>query len=449
MKRYLFFRSFFLAVFSMLLVYSVECIPALRAEDSHWLAHSKKKKKVEKPKIEDNQLSEAGPRGLIHFQFPLPESLKPNVEFWKMIYSQYDKNQRVFHDTEHLQVVYSAIDFSDPTPMAGEDEEEGYIPPPSNKSRIEAEKQRIRAILLRLAAGGYEEKDLNDEEKKIYHLFDTIDEPDKFLAAASPGRIRIQTGQKDKFLKAIEWSGRYLTEIEDIFTSQHLPMELTRMIFVESMFNLKARSKAGASGIWQFIPGTGRLFLSINSVKDERNDPLQATHAAALLLQSNFDLLGSWPLAINAYHSGPQNLLNAKTALATDDIGVITSNYSGGAYKFASRNYYAEFLAALEVANHYKTYFGEIERLPAMKYEEFSLETPTRLDELSQTCQVNPETLEELNPGFHSFYFYSNRPLPAGTVLKIPPGMADRFKKGLEEIATRHAGGLTPSVAVE
>jgi membrane-bound lytic murein transglycosylase D len=236
----------------------------------------KKKKKVQKPKQEDNQLSEAGPRELIHYRFPLPEALKPNYEFWKVIYSQYDKNQRVFHDTEHLQVIYSVLDLSDPTPSASEEDEEGYVPPPSKKSRIEAEKQRIRGILHRLAEGGYEEKDLNDQEKKIYHLFDAIDEPDKFLAAAEPGRIRIQTGQKDKFLKAIEWSGRYLTEIENIFTSHGPPMELTRIIFVESMFNLKARSKV-ASGIWQFMPGTGRLFFDEFgegwSQRSHRGDP--------------------------------------------------------------------------------------------------------------------------------------------------------------------------------
>src|SRR5262249_25405097 len=154
-------------------------------------------------------------------------------------------------------------------------------------------------------------------------LFDSIDEPDKFSAAAEPGRIRIQTGQKDKFLKAIAWSGRYLTPIENIFTSYGLPMELTRIIFVESMFNLKARSKVGASGIWQVMPGTGRLFMNVNSVADERNDPIEATHGAALLLKSNFETLGAWPLAVNAYNSGPQNLMNAKMELGTDDIGII------------------------------------------------------------------------------------------------------------------------------
>jgi membrane-bound lytic murein transglycosylase D len=135
--------------------------------------------------------------------------------------------------------------------------------------------------------------------------------------------------------------------------------------------------------------------------------------------------------------------------LATDDIGVIAKNYRGGGYKFASRNFYTEFLAALEVANHYKNYFGEIARLSPVKSEELTLETPTRLSELSETCQVNLDTLEELNPGVYSSYFYSTKALPAGTVIKIPQGMSDKFKKGLEEIAIRHSGGLTPSVAVE
>ncbi|MFO1518517.1 MAG: lytic transglycosylase domain-containing protein [bacterium] len=427
-------------------------IQSPRAEESHWLTKPQKKsKKKAPPPKDDNQLSEKGDRKLIHFPFPLPEALKPNFEFWKQIYSKYDKNDRVFHDTEHLEVIYSVIHLKEPEVenADGEAEEEIASPRAGRHSRLKEEKERIRGVLLKLAAGGYEEKDLSTEEKRIYHLFDSVDEPDKFKSAAETGRIRAQTGQKDKFLKAIEWSGAYLTEIEDVFTSYDLPHELTRIIFVESMFNPKARSKVGASGLWQFMPYTGRLFITVNSVVDERNDPIRATHAAAQFLKANFDSLGSWPLAVNAYNSGALNLSRAKEELGTDDIGIIAKNYRGGGYKFASRNFYTEFLAALEVANHYKDYFGEIERLPALKYETVTFDGPLPLVEVAQNCGIALSTLEEMNPGYSRVYFGSRKPLPSGYSLKIPAGMGEKFKKSAQETANRKTLKDAAPIAVQ
>jgi len=394
--------------------------------DIHRLAIKKKKKK-EPPARDDNQLSEKG-RPLIPFAFPLPESLKPNFEFWKRIYSEFDINHAVIHDTEHLQVIYSVLDFSNPG--------EGDLP---KGARIRAEKERIRTILERLADGVTEENDLSDEERVVYNLFKTVDEPDKFKAAAEPGRIRSQTGQKDKFIRAIEWSGSYLTEIENIFVSYGIPTDLTRLIFVESMFNPKARSRVGASGLWQFMPGTGRLFMTVNAVMDERNDPYAATHAAAKLLKTNYERLGQWPLAVNAYNSGALNLAQAMEDMQTDDIGLIAKNYRGGSYKFASRNFYTEFLAALEVANHYKDYFGEIARMEPVPYETFTLETPLLLSQLTERCGVDMATLEEMNPAYSKAFFSNSKPFPAGRTLRIPAGFSDRFAEAVRNISEEKA----------
>ncbi len=371
------------------------------------------KSKPQKQALSENQLSEKNDRNLVSYSFPLPESLKPNFEFWKLIYSKYDKNDKVIHDTEHLEVIYSVVD----------------------ANSASSEKIRIRNILLRLATNDYQEQDLSAEEKRIYHLFDTVNEPEKFKAAAEVGRIRSQTGQKDKFLKAIAYSGAHLTQIEDVFNSYGLPTELTRLPFVESMFNLKARSKVGASGIWQFMPGTAKIYgLKLNAMMDERNDPLQATHAAAHLLKSNYDLLQSWPLAINAYNAGPQNLMRASRELGTQDIGVIAKQYRGGGYKFASRNFYTEFLAALEVANHYKNYFGEMERLSPVKYEEFFVELPLKSGELAEVLGIDLNKLQEMNPGLNPLLFISSKPLPVGYAVRIPHGTLAQVKNNIRNL---------------
>ncbi len=392
-------------------------------------SHKKKDKNKHKEKVEINQLSEAG-RVLPPTVFPYPASIKPAVEFWKKIYSQYDKDHSVIHDTRYF-VIYSVVDVNQSTEGADDDL---AVASPSRKGRIAEEKSKALSILNKLAAGGYDPKQLTGEEARIYHLFDNIDDPQKFANAADPERIRSQRGQKDKFLTAIPNSGKYLTEMEDILMSRGVPWEISRLAFVESMFNLQARSSVGASGLWQFMPYTGKLYMTVNAQIDERNDPIEATHGAAQLLKYNYEQLGNWALAINAYNSGLQTLANAKAATGTDDIGTIITSYNGGVYKFASRNFYPCFLAVLEISNNYKTYFGDLPRSPRMTYESVRVDSPIRLSELAMQTGVSVETLRELNPAFHSSYFQAAKPFPSGYSLKVPKDSSEKFAQAIQNI---------------
>jgi membrane-bound lytic murein transglycosylase D len=138
-----------------------------------------------------------------------------------------------------------------------------------------------------------------------------------------------------------------------------VPPELVILAAVESGFYSRARSRAGAVGIWQFTRGTGKQFMRITRYHDDRFDPTTATEAAAKLLRSNYLTFGSWPLAITAYNYG-----TAGTAQAADayhgDYDRIIGNYSGPHFGFASKNYYAEFLAALQVDEYEDKYFPDL-----------------------------------------------------------------------------------------
>ena len=173
-------------------------------------------------------------------------------------------------------------------------------------------------------------------------------------------QVRFQGGIREAFKAGLVRSGAYLPIIEPIFERAGLPRELTMLPHVESSFRNDARSKSGASGLWQFIPSTGRRFMTINRHVDERHDVRLATIAASKLLKENYRLLGTWPLAITAYNHGAYGMKRAVKTTGTKNIGKIVHNYRGRAFGFASRNFYAEFLAAVHVANNYERYFGHI-----------------------------------------------------------------------------------------
>jgi len=101
----------------------------------------------------------------------------------------------------------------------------------------------------------------------------------------------------------------YFPMIEDIFDSYGLPAELKYMAVIESALNPNAVSRLGATGMWQFMYSTGRMYgLTINSIVDERRDPIKSTHAAARYLKDMYAIYNDWILVIAAYNCGPGNV---------------------------------------------------------------------------------------------------------------------------------------------
>ena len=95
----------------------------------------------------------------------------------------------------------------------------------------------------------------------LNNLFSDIKHDLRLVHATYRDRIRSQLGQKERFQQGIVWAGRYLHQMEEIFRGEGVPIEITRLPFVESSFNLMARSKVGASGIWQFMRSTDHLAM--------------------------------------------------------------------------------------------------------------------------------------------------------------------------------------------
>jgi membrane-bound lytic murein transglycosylase D len=181
--------------------------------------------------------------------------------------------------------------------------------------------------------------------------------------AEAAQNLRVQQGLRQPFRAALLRARYYCPPMERIFEEFGLPPELVALAAVESGYHARARSSAGAVGIWQFTRSTGRQFLRITRYRDDRLDPMRETVAAARLLQSNYDTLGSWPLAITAYDYGEGGMARAAAAYG-DNFVRILRRYDAPHFGFAVKNYYAEFLAAAQVHKYEDKYF------PGIQYEE-------------------------------------------------------------------------------
>jgi|YNPBryantNP2012_1023418.scaffolds.fasta_scaffold00154_46 membrane-bound lytic murein transglycosylase D len=367
--------------------------------------------------------------------FPLPPSLENAVRFWVRVYGVYECNQYVFHDMENLAVVYEVVRIQSLDPERP-DMELG----PDQRAFLQVKKDFYRRLLETLASPDTDFDRLSPEEKRIFDLFGGVRDREVYARAA--GNIRAQKGQKNRFRKGLELKGRYLEFVHRALRSQGIPLELAALPQVESCYNYMARSSAGAAGIWQFTRPTGRLFLRIDRTIDERLDPIRSSEAAARLLRQHWEELGSWPLAITAYNHGLGGMKKARAALGTSDIGEIVARYRGPSFGFASRNFYAEFLAALHVMEHSVEYFGEIRPEPSIRFEEVQLPQPCTFPLVAKRLGVPVADLSALNPGLREPMVTGASRLPRGYRLRVPPhsGHADLVARLSLEAAKTQVG---------
>src|SRR5262249_30675666 len=158
-----------------------------------------------------------------------------------------------------------------------------------------------------------------------------------------------------------------------------------------------AYSSVGAAGIWQFMRATGYRFMRIDSSIDERKDPIMATRAAARYFSDAYSRLGEWPLAVTSYNHGVSGLVRAVSTVGTKDLGTLIRKYDGTAWGFASKNFYAEFMAALEVEQRAAAYFPELKREDPWRFDEIRLGRPISYSELVRFSKSDDDEIANLN----------------------------------------------------
>jgi membrane-bound lytic murein transglycosylase D len=336
--------------------------------------------------------------------FPMPAAIAPRVDFWTRVYTEVGTNGGFIHDYDDLSLVYEKVS----------------VPPGTSDGTLEREvdraKARVKAALRKLANG--HRTGLGPTESRVLAQFPP-GVSNKTLAAASE-RVRFQRGQANKFKAGLERMGRWESHVRRALRERGVPEDLKALPHVESSYNPDAHSHAGAAGLWQFTRPTGRLYMRVDHIVDERRDPFVASESAARLLRSNYERLGTWPLGITAYNHGPGGLARAVRNLGTRDIGVIVARHRSPSFGFASKNFYSEFLAARRIDQNPEKYFGPIRKEAPYDHESVVLRKSYGASALARALSLSTAELKDWNPALLSPVWNGSRSVPAAYELRVP-----------------------------
>lgn len=346
--------------------------------------------------------------------FPRPPELEPAIRFWTRVYTEIDTDSGFLHDAEDLSVIYRRVDY--------------------NRRELENYRRRIAEDLQILASGKRDNLTLTQQE--VLDAWGPNVSNARLRQAAN--NVRFQLGQSDRFVEGLIRSGAYREHIENVARERGLPIELAALPHVESSFHPGAYSHAAAAGMWQFMRTTGQRFMRIDNIVDERMDPYAATYAAMSLLEYNYNLLGTWPLAITAYNQGAGGMSRAVREIGSTNIADIITRYRGGSFGFAGRNFYPQLLAVIDVERQAQALFGLLHLDPAPEYDEVELDAYIEADVLASALGVTLEQLRFDNPALRPVVWEGGKRIPRGYKLKI---QKHSINGSLASLVSRIPGG--------
>jgi len=225
--------------------------------------------------------------------------------------------------------------------------------------------------------------------------------------------------------------GRHIKRFRKIFKDNNLPQDLAYLPLIESGFSLRARSRAGAVGPWQFMPATARRCgLKINNYIDERRQPIKATNAAVYLLSALYKEFGHWDLALAAYNSGENRVRRALRKSGHKTYWALTRTRH---LPNETKNYVPKFLAGLIIAKNPEVFgFAGIEYEKPRNWNTVSLPRGMSLKSVAQMADTPLELIRDLN----SELLWRYTPPVKGHLLRLPSGKANRFLEILAKTPT-------------
>jgi membrane-bound lytic murein transglycosylase D len=243
----------------------------------------------------------------------------------------------------------------------------------------------------------------------------------------------------------------YLPIFEEALEAYQLPLELKYLPIIESALNPKAVSRAGATGLWQFMIGTGKQYgLEVNSLVDERRDPVKSSYAAARYLRDLYKIFGDWNLVIAAYNCGPENInkaihrANASTGQPQEGENAMPINKDyWHIYPYLpaeTRGYVPAFIAA----NYIMTYYCEhnicpmTTRLPAQT-DTIVVDRNVHLEQIAAVLNLDLDMLRSLNPEYRRDIVPG---LTKPSAIRLPMADTGRFIDNADSIYAYRADDL-------
>ena len=225
-------------------------------------------------------------------------------------------------------------------------------------------------------------------------------------------------------------AGRYRDLFEKALERQGVPKDLFYVAMVESGFDTGARSRVGAGGIWQFMPGAARAYgLEVSYWVDARRDPEHAVDAAGRYLKDLYVRFGSWYLVFAAYNAGYGSVLRSITTYNTNDYWELTRHESG--LPWESTLYVPKILAAAIVGHNLAAFgFGDVTQDAPFAYEQVDVPAGTSLATIARAAGTRPEVIEALNPDL----LRTRTPPDRGaTKVRLPPGTAAVYAASVDK----------------
>lgn len=191
----------------------------------------------------------------------------------------------------------------------------------------------------------------------------------------------------------------YFPLFEQQMDNYNIPLEMKYLSIIESALNPKARSRVGATGLWQFMYGTGKMYkLDVTSYVDERSDPIKSTEAACKYLSKLYDIFNDWDLALAAYNSGPGNVNKAiRRSGGYKNYWNIRRNLPR-----ETAGYVPAFLATMyifEYAEEHGLKGKKVER-PYFETDTVHVKSLITFDQISELVGIDKEELKLLNPSY-------------------------------------------------
>lgn len=324
--------------------------------------------------------------------------LDRRIRFWADVWGKHPTHVYVFADRRRPSLRHAVVDCRDLF-VPGSDP--GAAEKACDRRLIAKKKEIVKELYGRR----------NRPTREVRRALDN----DRELIRTAHKSVFVIEGKADALEEAIARAAPHLDQLEKIFATVGVPPELTRLSFVESLFQPDVISHAGAAGAFQFVEATGRQWLMIHEGVDERLDPERSGWASAHYLKRLYDRFDDWGLALTAYNTGPTRMRRLIKRHNTRDIGALADMKTERAFGFDGQNYYAQLAAVVRI-----TEALEPLEVPLSRHV-VKLPEPMLLSEIARCTETRADDIAKLNPALTAPIVELKRPVPKDYRLNLPP----------------------------